>query len=182
MSVSKTSPMAAYSAVVRALFSLHAFGKKRRTPTKLVADESRLRTDTARELLKRLANTGLVGTTQALRRAIWVARKVSGEPSTSYKHDQYLYDAAHAQKLAQSDAKAKELLGKTDLTLLDVKNNKADRQFFNAIVKALIAAGHKGLPVYEIVSSSFYWWLTTTSRAAANKVIQKLTGQTMLYG
>jgi hypothetical protein len=95
MGVSKTSPMAAYSAVVRALFSLQAFDRKHKTPTKLVADESRLRTGAARETLKHLAKIGLVGTTQTLRRAIWVARKVTGTPSTSYKRDQYLSDAEH---------------------------------------------------------------------------------------
>jgi hypothetical protein len=180
MSVNKTSPIAAFSAVVRALFSLQAFDRKHKAPTKLVADEGRLRTDTAREALKRLAKTGLVGTTRTLRRAVWVARKVTGEPSTSYRRDQYLIDAAHVQKLAQSDVNARELLGKINLSHLDVKRNKTDRHLFNTIVKALIAAGHKGLPIYDIVGGSFYWWLTTTSRSAANKAIQKLTGQTTL--
>jgi hypothetical protein len=181
MSVNKTSPMAAYLAVVQALFSLRAFGKKHKTPTKLVADESRLRTDKVRGLLKRLARAGIVGTTQTLQRAIWVARKVAGQPSTSYKRDQYLADAANVEKLALSDTKAKELLGKsTSLLHLDVKNHKTDRDRYNTIVKALIAAGHKELPTYDSASGSFYWWLTTTSRDAVGKAIQKLTGQTTL--
>jgi hypothetical protein len=173
--------MAAYSAVVRVLFSLQAFDRKHKVPTKLVADEGRVRTDTAREALKRLAKTGLVGTTRTFRRAIWVARKVTGEPSTSYRRDQYLSDAVQVQKLAQSDVNARELLGKTNLSHLDVKRNKIDRRLFNTIVKALIEAGHKGLPIYDAVGGSFHWWLTTTSRSAANKAIEKLTGQAMLY-
>jgi hypothetical protein len=172
--------VATYSAVVGALFSLRAFGRKRRTPTKLVADESHLRTSIARETLKRLAMTGLVGTTQTLRRAIWIARRVTGKPSTSYRRDQYLSDAIHVQKLAQKDASVRELLGNTDLSRLDVKNNKTDRELFNEIVKALAAAGHKALPIYDTVGGSFYWWLTTTSRNVAYKVIQKITGQTTL--
>jgi hypothetical protein len=172
--------MATYSAVIRALFSLQAFGRKHMTPTKLVADEGRLHTNTAREALKRLAETELVGTTQTRHRAIWLARKVTGKPSTSYKTDEYLSDAANVQNLAQSDAAAKQLLGNTNLTHLDVKNNIAHRHLFNTVVRALIAAGHKGLPIYDIVGRSFYWWLTTTSRAAANRILQKLTGQTTL--
>jgi len=180
MSVSKTLPIAAYSAVVRALFSLQAFDRKRKKPTKLVADESHLHTKTAIETLKRLAKAGLVGTTQTLRRAIWVVRKVTGKPSTPYKKDQYLYDAAIVQEPAQSDDKAKSLLGRTNLSELDVKRNMEERNFFNSIVKALAGAGHNGLPIYDIASGSYHWWLTTTSRTAAKRAIQKLTVQTTL--
>lgn len=180
MSVSKTSPTAAYSAVVSALFSLHAFDREHKVRTKSVADEGRLHTGTAREYLKRLAKEGLVRSTQTLRRAIWIARYVTGKRTTNYKKTQYLADAAIIQNLAQSNANAKALLGNTNLDQLDVKNNKVHRRLFNAIVKVLSQAGHKGLPTYNYAGGSFYWWLTTTSRTAANKVIQKLTGQTTL--
>lgn len=180
MSVNKTSFIAAYSAVVRALFSLQAFDRKRKKPTRLVADESHLSTRKTLEALKRLAMAGLVGTTQTLRRALWIVRKVTGKPSTRYKKDQYLCDASIVEKLAQSHDKARTLLGTTNLTELDVNRNRDERSFFNAIVKALTVAGHKGLPIYDIASGSYHWWLKTTSRTAASKVIQKLTGQTTL--
>lgn len=180
MSVSRTIQMAALSAVVQALFSLHAFDRQDKKPTKLIADKSHLRTYTAREALKRLAKAGLVGTTQTVRRAIWIVRKVTGKPSTPYKKDQYLYDAAIVQKLAQSDDNARRLLGRTNLSELNIKS-KDERSFFNSIVESLLAAGHNGLPIYGIASGSFHWWLRNTSRTAANKVIQKLTGQTTLW-
>jgi hypothetical protein len=180
MSVSRTVQMT-LSAVVQALFSLHAFDRQRKKPTKLVADKGHLRTYTAREALKRLAEAGLVGSTQTVRRAIWIVRKVTGKPSTPYKKDQYLYDAAIVQKLARSDNSARRLLGRTNLSELDIKSNKDDRSFFNSIVKALLLAGHNGLPIYGIASGSFHWWLRNTSRTAANIVIQKLTGQTTLW-
>jgi hypothetical protein len=180
MGVIKTSPIAACSAIVGALFSLQAFDRKRKRQTKLVVDESHLSTRTALETLKLLAKAGLVGTTQTLGRALWIVRKVTGKPSTRYKKDQYLYDASIIQNLAQSDDKARTLLGRTTLTQFDVNRNKDERSLFNTIVKALTAAGEKGLPTYEIAGGSYHWWLTTTSRTAASKAIQKLTGQTTL--
>jgi hypothetical protein len=173
---------ATYHAVIQALFSLQAFDRKHRKPTKLIADEGHLRANAAREALKYLASeTGLVRTTRTLRRAIWISRKVTGEPSAPYRSDQYLHDALQVQKLARSVPGAKALLGNTDLAQLDVKNNEAHRDLFNAIVKALTVGGHKGLPTYDFSSGSFYWWLTTTSRVTAHRVIQRLTGQTTLY-
>jgi hypothetical protein len=180
MGVSKTSPNAAFSAVVWALFSLQAFDRKRKRPTKLVADESHLSTKKAIETLKFLAVAGIVGTTQTIRRAVWVVRKVTGMPSTRFKKAQFLNDASMIQRLAQSDVKARTLLGRTNLKGLDVNRNKVERSFFNAIVRALTAAGHKGLPMYDIASGSYHWWLRITSRTAASKAIQRLTGQTTL--
>jgi hypothetical protein len=146
----------------------------------LVADESHLSTKKTIETLKLLVVAGIVGTSQTLRRAVWVVRKVTGIPSTPYRKAQYLNDASIIQKLAESDVRAKTLLGRTNLSGLDVNRNKVERSFFNAIVRALTAAGHEGLPIYDIASGSYHWWLRITSRAAANKAIQRLTGQTTL--
>ncbi|MGD0175693.1 MAG: hypothetical protein ABSC50_02580 [Candidatus Bathyarchaeia archaeon] len=178
--MSKRSPIAAYSAVVGALDSLQAFDRMRKKATKQIADTCHLPQARTREILKHLAKTGLVASTQTLRRAIWIARYVAGKRTTSYKKPQYLSDAANVQNLAQTDVAAKALLGTTNLSQLDVKNNEFHRGLFNAIVEALTNAGHKGLPTYDFAGGSLYWWLTTTSRAAAKKVIQKLTGQTTL--
>jgi hypothetical protein len=43
MSVNRSVQMAALSAVVQALFILHAFDRQHKKPTKLVADKSHLR-------------------------------------------------------------------------------------------------------------------------------------------
>ena len=170
---------ATYSAVVNALFSLQAFGKLRMKPTKLVADTSRLEQEKAREALNSLEQTGLVGKYPSApnRRAIWIARKVTGKKSTSFKNAQYLSDAAYVQRLAQSDNNARALLGKTNLIQLNMKD-KTHRDLFNSVVKALTQAGHKGLPLYDLAARSFYWWLTTASRTTADKVIQQFKGRT----
>jgi DNA-binding MarR family transcriptional regulator len=165
---------ATYRAVVNALFSLQAFDKLRKKPTKLVADTSNLQQETARSALKDLEKTGLIGKDPSApdRRAIWVARKVTGKRSTSYKATQYLYDAANVQHLAQSDANAKALLKNINLTQLNMKE-KTHRAIFNSVVKVLTQAGHKELPIYDFAARSFYWWLKTTSRKTADDVILK---------
>ena len=179
--VIRQRPTTFFLAVILALFSLQAFGRWHKVATKLVADESKLPATVVRECLKHLARyTGLVGTTRPIRRAIWISRKVIGEPSSRYDRGQYLQDAANVQKLAQSVGNARKLLGKTNLSQLEMENNIAHRYFFNSIVKALTKAGHKGLPTYGISGPTFHWWLRTTSLTAAKKVLQKLTGQTTL--
>lgn len=167
----------AYSAVVRALFSLQAFGRPHKKTTKQVADEGRLHQDTAREALKDLEQTGLVGRSpRTPSRRIFLGRKVTGSMTTRYKHSQYLSDAARVQLLAQSNTNAKARLGGISLYQLDMRN-KTNRGLFNAVVRALEQAGHKGLPIYDIVGGSFYWWLTTASRAAAHAVIRRFKGK-----
>jgi len=166
-----------YSAVVRALFSLQAFGRLRKTTTKQVADEGHLRQDTARQVLKNLEQTGLVGRSpRTLSRGVFLGRKVNGKRTTRYRHGEYLSDAASVQRLAQSNTNAKARLGGINLYQLDLRN-KIDRSLFNTVVRALEQAGHKGLPTYDIVGGSFYWWLTTASRSAAHAVIRRFKGE-----
>ncbi len=167
----------AYSAVVRALFSLQAFGRLSKKTTKQVADEGHLRQDTAREALKNLEQTGLVGRSpRTPSRRVFLGRKVTGKRTTPYRHDQYLADAANVQRLAQSNTNAKARLGGINLYQLDMRN-KTNRSLFNAVVTALEQAGHKGMPTYDIVAGSFYWWLTTASRTAAHAVIRRFKGK-----
>jgi len=162
-----------YSAVLQALFSLQAFGKFRRKTTKQVADEGHLRQDAVREALKGLEQAGLVGKYPSTpSRLVFLGRRVVGKRTTSYRHSQYMSDAAHVQRLAQSNASANARLGRMSLSQLDMRN-KTHRSLFNTIVGALEQAGHRGLPTYDIVGGSFYWWLTTTSRTAADKVIRQ---------
>jgi hypothetical protein len=147
-------------------------------PTKLVADAGHLEQDEAREALATLEQTGLVGKYPSApnRRALWVVRKVTGKKSTSFKMIEYLSDAANIQRLAQSDHKARSLLGKTNLVELNMKH-ETHRRLFNSVVKALTQAGLKGLPTYDLAAGSFYWWLTTMSRTAANKIIEQFKGR-----
>ena len=166
-----------YSAVVRALFSLQAFDRLRRKTTKQVADEGHLRQDTARQVLKNLEQTGLVGRSPRVpSRRVFLGRKVTGKRTTRYRHGQYLSDAASIQRLAQSNTNAKARLGGINLYQLDMRN-KTDSSLFNAIVRTLEQAGHKGLPTYGIVGGSFYWWLTTASRKAAHALIRRFKGK-----
>lgn len=167
----------AYSAVIGALFSLQAFGRLHKKTTKQVADEGRLRQDTAREALKDLEQTGLVGRSPRTPSGrVFLGRKVTGKMTTRYGHGQYLADATSVQYLAQSNTNAKAGLGGISLYQLDMRN-KTDRSLYNAVVRTLEQAGHKGLPTYDIVAGSFYWWLTTASRTAAHAVIRRFKGK-----
>lgn len=167
----------AYSAVIRALFSLQAFSRLSKKTTKQVADEGHLRPYTARKVLRNLEQTGLVGRSpRRLEKQAFLGRKVTGSMTTRYKHSQYLSDAARVQLLAQSNTNANARLGGISLYQLDMRN-KANRGLFNAVVRALEQAGHKGLPTYGIVGRSFYWWLTTASRTAARAVIRRFKGK-----
>lgn len=171
-----------YAKVLDALFSLRALDKFRKRSTKQIADKSRLQRPTVRQTLKELQQWGLVERQPDVLkgRAFWISRYVTGKRPTSYNLDQYLSDAAKIQSLAQEDAKARAMLGTINLAKLDVEGNKDDRKFFNAIVKALTKAGHKGLPTYETTGGSFFWWLKVTSRAIAYKVVERFTGQRSL--
>lgn len=168
---------ASCSVVVQALFSLQAFGRIRMKATRQVADKCHMGAGNVRQILKGLVPTGLIGSTLGEQRALWISRQVTGKKPTSFKRSQYLADAATVQQLAQMDSRVRALLGTTDLSRLDVRNNEAQRRLFNAVVKVFAEAGHKGLPIYDFSGASYFWWLNTTSRAAAEKVIQQFRGK-----
>ncbi len=166
-----------YSAVVGALFSLQAFGRLRKKTTKQVADEGHLRQDTAREALKSLEQTGLVGRSPSTpSRRVFLGRKVTGKRTSAYRYSQYLLDAASVQRLARSNTDANAILRGINLCQLDMRH-KTERNLFNAVVRTLEVAGRKGLPTYDIVAGSFYWWITTTSRTAADAAIRRFKGK-----